>query len=86
MRRGDSIVFKEDFEWVSVDLVGGVLESVSISKAIFRWLHVYLDDIDYVFKFETQATIFPTNVFRKINGYSNRFCGWGGEDDDMRFR
>ena len=36
MRRGDSIVFKEDFEWVSVDLVGGVLESVSISKAIFR--------------------------------------------------
>jgi len=30
--------------------------------------------------------IFPFELFRQINGYSNEFSGWGGEDDDMRFR
>jgi predicted glycosyltransferase involved in capsule biosynthesis len=24
--------------------------------------------------------------FRKTNGYSNKFWGWGGEDDDMTYR
>ena len=25
-------------------------------------------------------------MFRKLNGYSNLFWGWGGEDDDMSKR
>ncbi len=27
-----------------------------------------------------------TDAFRKINGYSNLFWGWGGEDDDFYLR
>jgi len=32
------------------------------------------------------VTLFPTNIFEKINGYSNDYWGWGYEDDDLLFR
>ena len=28
----------------------------------------------------------PPSVFEKLNGYSNQFWGWGGEDDQMYWR
>jgi hypothetical protein len=31
-------------------------------------------------------TLFPTDVFEKINGFSNLYWGWGFEDDDLRYR
>ena len=31
-------------------------------------------------------TLFPTEVFDKINGFSNKYWGWGFEDDDLRYR
>jgi N-terminal domain of galactosyltransferase len=27
-----------------------------------------------------------TNHMKKVNGWSNQFWGWGGEDDDMSLR
>ena len=32
------------------------------------------------------VTMFPINDFEKINGYSNKYWGWGFEDDDLLFR
>ena len=32
------------------------------------------------------VTLFPSDVFEKIDGYSNKYWGWGYEDDDLRFR
>ena len=32
------------------------------------------------------ATSFTPELFKKVNGYSNTFYGWGGEDDDMFHR
>ena len=32
------------------------------------------------------VTMFPVDTFKKIDGYSNKYWGWGYEDDDLRFR
>jgi hypothetical protein len=32
------------------------------------------------------VTLFPTKIFEKINGYSNKYWGWGYEDDDLLLR
>ena len=32
------------------------------------------------------VTLFPSNLFRQINGYSNKYYGWGFEDDDLFLR
>jgi hypothetical protein len=32
------------------------------------------------------AASFTAEKFRKIKGFSNKFFGWGGEDDNARFR
>jgi hypothetical protein len=31
-------------------------------------------------------TLFPSELFKKINGFSNLYWGWGFEDDDLRHR
>lgn len=32
------------------------------------------------------VTLFPLDIFEKINGYSNEYWGWGFEDDDLFYR
>jgi predicted metal-dependent hydrolase len=32
------------------------------------------------------VTLFPVNAFQKINGYSNKYWGWGYEDTDLLLR
>lgn len=32
------------------------------------------------------VTLFPNDVFEKINGYSNKYWGWGYEDTDLLYR
>ena len=32
------------------------------------------------------VTLFPCNIFKQINGYSNKYYGWGFEDDDLFLR
>ena len=32
------------------------------------------------------VTLFPIDDFEKIDGYSNKYWGWGYEDDDLRLR
>lgn len=32
------------------------------------------------------VTLFPTNLYKQINGYSNEYFGWGFEDDDLFLR
>lgn len=32
------------------------------------------------------VTLFPVETFEKINGYSNKYIGWGFEDNDLLYR
>lgn len=32
------------------------------------------------------VTLFPVDLFERINGYSNEYWGWGFEDDDLFYR
>src|SRR5210317_31895 len=32
------------------------------------------------------VTIFPVDLFKRINGYSNLYWGWGFEDNDLLYR
>ncbi len=32
------------------------------------------------------VTLFPSSIFKKINGYTNKYRGWGFEDDNLMLR
>jgi hypothetical protein len=48
-------------------------------------IHLATDNIPFESYFGG-ITLFPTDIFEKINGFSNLYWGWGFEDDDLRYR
>lgn len=48
-------------------------------------IHLATDNIPFESYFGG-ITMFPTDIFTKINGFSNLYWGWGFEDDDLRYR
>lgn len=48
-------------------------------------IHLATDNIPFESYFGGM-TIFPSHIFKKINGFSNLYWGWGFEDDDLRYR
>ena len=48
-------------------------------------VHLATDDIPFESYFGG-ITLFPSELFKKINGFSNLYWGWGFEDDDLRYR
>lgn len=48
-------------------------------------VHLATDNIPFDSYFGG-ITLFPSNLFSKINGFSNLYWGWGFEDDDLRYR
>ena len=54
-----------------------------------RHLSCAIDKYDYELHYPGIAggvTAVRKDVFEKMNGYSNLYFGWGGEDDDLAFR
>jgi hypothetical protein len=48
-------------------------------------IHLATDNIPFESYFGGM-TLFPSNTFKEINGFSNLYWGWGFEDDDLRYR
>jgi hypothetical protein len=48
-------------------------------------VHLATDNIPFESYFGG-ITLFPSELFEKINGFSNLYWGWGFEDDDLRYR
>ncbi|KAI8479875.1 Beta-1,4-galactosyltransferase 3 [Branchiostoma belcheri] len=52
-------------------------------------LSVAIDIFDYNLPYQDLfggVSALKTRHYKLMNGYSNLFCGWGGEDDDMAIR
>ncbi|KAI8518521.1 Beta-1,4-galactosyltransferase 3 [Branchiostoma belcheri] len=51
-----------------------------------RHLSVAIDKFNYTLPYKQLfggVTALSASHYQTLNGYSNLFCGWGGEDDDM---
>lgn len=65
----------EDFDY-SYEPIVTHLSALSKTRNYEEWYDDYLGGV----------TLFPNNIFLKINGFSNQYWGWGREDDDISIR
>lgn len=52
-------------------------------------MFVAIDKFNYTLGYGTQyggVTAMSVENYKKVNGHSNNFWGWGGEDNDMENR
>ncbi len=56
---------------------------------LFDWCNLFLETHQRPIAYDGYiggSTLIPTREFDYINGFSNAYAGWGGEDDDLRVR
>ena len=55
----------------------------------FKHLAAELPEFNFALpypRFFGGAALVSSGLFRAVNGYSNEYWGWGGEDDDLALR
>ena len=57
------------------------LITIFINQLLYVYFNIYFR-LPYTSYYGGVSQI-PRNVFEAINGNSNQFFGWGGEDDDL---
>lgn len=73
--RCDYVVFHD------VDMIPMTVDYSRTNKPI----HLATDDLPFESYFGG-ITLFPSDQFELINGFSNKYWGWGYEDDDLLYR
>ena len=79
----DYVVFHD------VDMIPVEVDYSYSDKPIHLPTTLYVDNENVKETFDEYfggVTMFPMNIFREINGYSNKYWGWGYEDTDLLLR
>ena len=72
----DMVPEQADYRWASTPL--SLVEQLRPEKQSRPHRHYP--------KYFGGVTLFDNGIFQRIDGYSNRYRGWGGEDDDLLMR
>lgn len=75
---------KENCDYIVIHDVDMIPVNVDYSYSNVP-IHLATDNIPFESYFGGM-TLFPADIFEKINGFSNLYWGWGFEDDDLRYR
>lgn len=77
----DLLPKKVDYTYsdIPVELVGKIVEDGKDPH-----FNLEIEDLNY--DYFGGVTLFPVEVFEKINGFSNKYAGWGYEDNDLLLR